>query len=335
MFQQETQCIFESFLLSNSFLFNTSLQRGVGHREVGVVWALKPGMLGVRSLSALPSLLGLSEIQLSLKETGLRSLPLQAGGRRGKCKVCLPCSWHVVGARFTAIISLSWRLPGVPSTLWEIALLWLQNTIEPVERRTGGDGHFQVLCLAQLSWDPRGFLSLPHLTPLYCPVHRPAGQNIWIRVKSFLLPWKTKKQINSVGQPAAWADECSPRRNCRWWCWRGLCVHWHCLLCPWRQSSHVAVLPWASAHRWLHPPADQVPGKMAFIAASWEWVWLGIGNALILVFKKRKGFWDTASLGSTEASFLNCICRKYYHGLVSACSQRPCSGYYERWWAEL
>ena len=28
-----------------------------------------------------------------------------------------------------------------------------------------------------------------------------------------------------------------------------------------------------------------------------------------------KGFWDTASLGSTEASFLHHICRKYYHGL--------------------
>lgn len=201
----------------------------------------------------------------------------------------------------------------MPSALWEIALLRLQNTIQPVETRTGGDDHCQVLRLARPSWDPRGSLFLSRLAPLYCPVRSPAGRNIWIRVKSFLWPWKTKKQTNSVGQPAAWAGECSPKRRCRWWCWRGLWVRWHHFLCPWRQPSHVALLPWASTHVWVLPPADQVPGKMAFIAESWECVQLGIGNALILFF--FKGFWDTASLGSTEASFSHHICRKYYHGL--------------------
>lgn len=44
---------------------------------------------------------------------------------------------------------------------------------------------------------------------------------------------------------------------------------------------------------------------------------------------KKKAFWDTASLRSTEASFLNFICRKYYHGIVSVCSQWLCSRYYE------
>lgn len=50
-----------------------------------------------------------------------------------------------------------------------------------------------------------------------------------------------------------------------------------------KAASHVAILAWASTHVWVLLPADEVPGKMAFIAVSWECVRLRIGNALILV----------------------------------------------------
>lgn len=45
-----------------------------------------------------------------------------------------------------------------------------------------------------------------------------------------------------------------------------------------KAASHVAMaLAWAPTHVWVLLPADEVPGKMAFIAVSWECVRLGLG----------------------------------------------------------
>lgn len=64
-----------------------------------MVWALKPGLLGVRSVSALPCLLGLSEIQLSLKETLEPASPGWRTSRKvqsvpAMCLARSRCSFH-------------------------------------------------------------------------------------------------------------------------------------------------------------------------------------------------------------------------------------------------